>query len=74
MFSDLQDNLDYENINTSNLPDGADYVPRILIIDALGQIRSEFYNTNGNPDYKYFFYTAEQSKLSNFAFLNTLTW
>ncbi|TSS97550.1 Thioredoxin domain-containing protein 12 [Bagarius yarrelli] len=40
-------------------PDGG-YIPRILFLDPSGQVRSEFTNKNGNPNYKYFYSNADQ--------------
>ncbi|KAG0719464.1 Thioredoxin domain-containing protein 12 [Chionoecetes opilio] len=36
-------------------PDGG-YIPRILFLDSKGEVQSEIYNKNGNPQYKFFYY------------------
>ncbi|XP_054278559.1 thioredoxin domain-containing protein 12-like [Macrosteles quadrilineatus] len=39
-------------------PDGG-YIPRILFLNSEGDVQTEFYNENGNPQYKYFYPDAE---------------
>ncbi|KAJ1170162.1 hypothetical protein NDU88_002043 [Pleurodeles waltl] len=40
-------------------PDGG-YIPRILFMDPSGIIHPEITNTKGNPNYKYFYSSADQ--------------
>jgi protein-disulfide reductase (glutathione) len=39
-------------------PDGG-YVPRILFIEPTGKVRTDFFNVEGNPSYKYFYSDTE---------------
>ncbi|XP_078512348.1 thioredoxin domain-containing protein 12-like [Lissotriton helveticus] len=39
-------------------PDGG-YIPRILFMDPSGEIHPEITNTKGNPNYKYFYSSAD---------------
>ncbi|ETE73335.1 Thioredoxin domain-containing protein 12 [Ophiophagus hannah] len=40
-------------------PDGG-YIPRILFMDPSGKIHPEIINEKGNPNYKYFYTSADQ--------------
>ena len=41
-------------------PDGG-YIPRVLFIDGVsGEVQTEIFNEDGNPQYKYFYTNAEQ--------------
>ncbi|CAG2062420.1 unnamed protein product [Timema podura] len=44
-------------------PDGG-YIPRILFLDPNGVVMDEYYNEEGNPDYKYF-YSDSKSVVSS---------
>uniref|UniRef100_A0A1B6F7V0 Thioredoxin domain-containing protein 12 n=1 Tax=Cuerna arida TaxID=1464854 RepID=A0A1B6F7V0_9HEMI len=39
-------------------PDGG-YIPRILFLNSEGEVQTELYNQNGNPQYKYFYSDAD---------------